>query len=87
MVLTFEKSLGPSTEDWVCGTEETENSIGRVREEHGGGQATSEGLKCPQMESAERKKAENRGRKNKLDLQKQEVQMKGLALKTTMHTL
>lgn len=63
MVLTFEKSLGPSTEDRVCGTEETENSINRVREERGGGQATLEELKCQQIESAERKNAENQ-RKN-----------------------
>lgn len=62
-MLTFEKSLGPSTEDWVCGTEETENSISIVREEHGGGQATLEGLKCRQMESAERKNAENQREK------------------------
>lgn len=53
--------------------EETKKSIHRVRGERVGGQATSEGLTCQQMESAERKDAENqRERKNELDFQKQE---------------
>jgi hypothetical protein len=34
--------------------EETEESINRVREEHGWGQAILEGVKCRQMGSAEK---------------------------------